>query len=156
MWPFFSPLCPLVNEGSNCAAAKLGERREDMKKQAFRILTVLSLLLTLSAATVYAQSKRSTINIPFSFNVGQKTLPAGEYTVEPKWKNSNNVWLLESRPGHYSVLFTTSSVWTSKTQENTRLLFNNYEGQYFLSQVWIAGDNSGRELPIPRLERQLA
>jgi hypothetical protein len=136
--------------------AQLGRRKRDMKKQAFRILTVLSLLLTMSAAIVHAQTKRSTINIPFSFTVGHKTLPAGEYTVEPNRGNSDNVWLVESTTGHDSVVFTTGSVWTRETQEDTRLVFNNYDGQYFLSQIWSAGDNTGRELRMPRLERQLA
>lgn len=136
--------------------ATLEERRGDMKTQAFRILAVLSLLLTMSAAIVNAQSKRGTINIPFSFTVGHKTLPAGEYTVEPNRGNSDNVWLVESTTANDSVLFTTGSVWTRETQENTKLVFNNYDGQYFLSQIWSAGDNTGRELRMPRLERQLA
>ena len=127
-----------------------------MKKQAFRILTVLSLLLTMSAAIVHAQSKRSIINIPFSFTVGHKTLPAGEYTVQPNRSNSDNVWLVESTTGHDSVIFTSGSAWTRETQENTKLVFNNYDGQYFLSQIWSAGDNTGRELRMPRVERQLA
>ena len=84
-----------------------------MKTQAFRILAILSLLLTMSAAVVNAQSKRSTINIPFSFTVGHKTLPAGEYTVEPNRKDSNSFWLIQSVTGDDSVLFTTGSVWTS-------------------------------------------
>ena len=128
-----------------------------MKKQAFRILAVLSLLLTLSAAaTVQAQSKRSTINVAFSFTVGHKTLPAGEYTVEPNRKDSNSSWLIQNIKGHDRVLFSTNSVWTSETQEITSLVFNNYDGQYFLTQIWNAGDNSGRELHMARLERQLA
>jgi hypothetical protein len=156
MWPFFSSACALVNVGSNGAARATWKKEENMKKQAFRILAVLSLLLTMSAAIVNAQSKRSTINIPFSFTVGHKTLPAGQYTVEPNRKDSNSFWVIQSLRGHDSVLFTTSSVWTSKTQENTRLVFNNYDGQYFLSQIWNTGDNSGRELHMPQLERQLA
>ena len=127
-----------------------------MKKRAFGILTMFGLLLTLTAASVHAQSKRSTINVPFNFTVGHKTLPAGEYTVEPNRKDSNNVWLIQSMRGQYSILFTTGSVWTSETQENTKLVFNNYDGQYFLSQIWTSGDNSGRELQIPRRARELA
>jgi hypothetical protein len=134
----------------------LEEGKGDMKKQAFRILAVFSLLLTLSAATVHAQSKRSTITVPFNFTVGHKTLPAGEYIVEPNRKDSNSSWLIQNIKGHDSVLFTTNSVWTSETQKDSRLVFNNYDGQYFLSQIWNAGDNSGRELHMPRLERQLA
>jgi hypothetical protein len=127
-----------------------------MKKQALRILAIFSLLLTMSAAIVHAQSKRSIINVPFSFTVGHKTLPAGEYSVEPNRKESNSFWLIQSVKGNDSVLFTTNSVWTSETKNNSRLVFNNYDGQYFLSQIWSAGDNSGRELHMPRVERQLA
>jgi hypothetical protein len=134
----------------------LEERREDMKKQAFRILAMFSLLLILITASVHAQSESRSINIPFSFTVGQKTLPAGEYTVEPNRKDSPNVWLIQSTSGHGSVLFTTSSVWTTETQEKTRLVFNNYDGEYFLSQIWTSGDNSGRKLQIPRRARELA
>ena len=127
-----------------------------MKKQAFRILAVLSLLITMSVAAVHAQSKRSIINIPFSFTVGHKTLPAGAYTVEPNRQDSNSFWLIKSVQGNDDVLFTTNSVWTSETQKDSKLVFNNYDGQYFLSQIWNAGDNTGRELYMPRRERQLA
>jgi hypothetical protein len=134
----------------------LEEGREDMKKHVFTILAVFSLLLTMSAASVHAQSNRSTINIPFSFTVGHKTLPAGEYSVEPRRSDSNSSWLLQSTNGNGSVFFSTSSIWTIETQETSRLVFNNYDGRYFLSQIWSVGDNSGRELYRPRLERQLA
>lgn len=127
-----------------------------MKKHAFTILAVFSLLLTSSAASVHAQSNRSTINIPFSFTVGHKTLPAGEYSVEPGRSDSNSSWLIQSVEGNGSVFFSTSSIWTIETQKTSRLVFNNYDGQYFLSQIWSVGDNSGRELHRPRLERQLA
>ena len=127
-----------------------------MKKQAFGIVAVFSLLLVLSSASVQAQSNRNSINIPFSFNVGHKTLPAGEYTVEPTRKDSQNVWLLENKNRHKSVVFTTIPAWASVTQEQTKLVFNRYDDQYFLSQIVTAGDNSSRELRMRRLERQLA
>lgn len=133
----------------------LEEGRKDMRKQAFGIFTMLSLLLVLTAASVNAQSKRSIINIPFSFNVGHKTFPAGEYTVAPVRNDSNNVWQVESRSGDASVRFTTIPVWGSKTSDEPSLVFNKYDGQYFLSQI-STGDNSGRLLRMRRFERALA
>jgi len=128
-----------------------------MKKQTLRRFTVFSFLLMLTAVTVSAQSERiRVINIPFSFTVGQKTLPAGEYTLEPNRKDSDNVWLLQSKGGHASALFTTNTVRASETQEEARLVFHRYGGQYFLSQIWTPGTNTGRELLISRLESQLA
>jgi len=128
-----------------------------MKKQTLRKFTVLSFLLMLAAVTVSAQSERiRVINIPFSFIVGEKTLPAGEYTVEPNRKDSDNVWLVQSKEGHASALFSTNTVRASETQEEARLVFHRYGGQYFLSQIWTQGETAGRELLIQRLERQLA
>src|SRR5687768_7830483 len=91
----------------------LEEGRKDMRKQAFGMFTMLSLLLVLTTASVNAQSKRSFINIPFSFTVGDKTLPAGEYTIAPIRRDSHNVWQVESRNRDKSVLFTTIPVWDS-------------------------------------------
>jgi len=134
----------------------LEEGRKDMRKQAFGMFTMLSLLLVLTTAAVNAQSKRSFINIPFSFTVGDKTLPAGEYTLAPIRRDSHNVWQVESRNRDKSVLFTTIPVWDSHTPDETNLVFNRYDGQYFLSQILTGGDNSGRVLRMRRLERALA
>ncbi len=129
----------------------------DMNKQAFRTLTMLSFLLMISAVTVSAQSKRiRVINIPFSFIVGHKTLPAGEYTVEANRKDFDNVWLVQSREGDTTILFTTIPMLANETQEKGRLIFQKYGDQYFLSQIWTAGGNTGRKLLMSRLERQLA
>ena len=131
------------------------KKEEDMKKQAFGILTMLTLVLMLTAASVHAQSSRSSLNIPFSFTVGHKTLPAGEYTVEPIRKDSHIAWLIQTRIGRHSVLFTTTAG-RAGTQEETRLVFNKYDRQYFLSQIWTPADNLSRELPMRRVERALA
>ena len=127
-----------------------------MKKQTLRRFTVLSFLLILTAVTVSAQSERIRVITSFSFIVGQKTLPAGEYTVEPNRKDSDNVWLVQSRDSHATALFTTMPVRASETQEEAKLVFHNYGGQYFLSQIWTTGDATGRELLMQRMERQLA
>ena len=127
-----------------------------MKKQAIRILTMFSLLLAVTAVSVSAQSRRSNINIPFSFNVGDKILPAGDYTVEPLRRDSDTVWLVENKSANDSVLFSTSPVWSSEPQEGTKLTFNRYDDQYFLSQIWSPGENAGRELPMPKLEKTWA
>ena len=125
--------------------------------QVLKNLTMLSLVLMLTAVSVCAQSVRSKVtNISFSFIVGQKTLPAGEYTLEPNRKDSHIVWLIQRRDGRTRALFTTMPVRASETQEDAKLIFHKYGDQYFLSQIWSRGENSGRELLMPRLERELA
>lgn len=128
-----------------------------MKRQAFKNFTMLSLVLVLTSVSAAAQSDRSrTTNIPFSFVVGGETLPAGEYTVGPNRRDYEKVWLVQSRDGHAGALFATMSVRASETQEKGKLIFHKYGDQYFLSQIWTPGNQSGRELLMPRLKRELA
>lgn len=128
-----------------------------MKKQAFRTVTMASLVLILTAVSVCAQSERSgVLNIPFNFIVQGKTLPAGKYTIEPNRRDYDKVWLVRSKDGRTTVLFTTTRVQGRETQEQSKLIFHRYGDQYFLSQIWRTGDNSGRELLMNRRERELA
>ena len=125
----------------------------NMKKQALKTFTMWSLLLMLTAVTVSAQSERSKITIPFSFIVGEKTLPAGEYTVEPNRRDSDKFWLVQNRDSRTSCLFTTISVRANQTQEETKLVFHKYGDQYFLEQIWSGGEQEGTQLPESRGER---
>jgi hypothetical protein len=128
-----------------------------MKKQALKTFTMLNLLLILTAVSASAQFQQSKVaKIPFSFIVGGRTLPAGEYTVKPNRRDHDDVWLVQSGDGHASALFTTTPVRSNETQEKTKLAFHKYDDQYFLSQIWTPGGNSGRELLMPRQERELA
>jgi hypothetical protein len=130
---------------------------ERMKRQTLKMFAMSSLLLMVTAVSVAAQSSRTkTTIIPFTFTVGEKTLPAGEYTIEPYRKDYSNVWVVKSRDGHSNVLFTTNSVQTVKTQKRDKIVFRQYGGQYFLSQIWSAGANSGRELVVRRPKSDLA
>ena len=55
-----------------------------MKKQAYMIATMIVLLAVAGLATARAQTNGHSelkANIPFEFRVGNKTMPAGEYTV---------------------------------------------------------------------------
>ena len=116
---------------------------------------MLNLLLIVTAISVAAQSSRSKITtIPFSFTVGEKTLPAGEYTVEPY--TTQKVWLVRSRDGLSSVLFNTNGIRAFETQDNGKLVFRQYGGQHFLSQIWTAGENAGRELVVRRPKGELS
>ena len=127
-----------------------------MKRQTLSRFTILGALLVMTAVSVRAQSERSKVtNIPFNFIVGQKTLPAGDYTVEPYRRDYDKVWLVQSRDGRTRALFITMPLQFSKTQDKSKLVFHKYGNQHFLAQVCLAGGNSGRELFMPRQENEL-
>ena len=132
-----------------------------MKKQSFRTITVLSFLLVLAAVSVNAQGRsESSIagNIPFDFSVGDTKLPAGNYTLQRIASTSSyDRLVIKSADGHgdsHTVM--TMPNRTSEVQKQSKLIFNRYGDQYFLSQVWMAGSDTGRDLFQSRNERNLA
>ena len=128
-----------------------------MKKQSLRIVVILSFLMILLAAQAQAQSSREmTAKIPFSFSVGNKSFPAGEYSVTRLNPASDRAAVaIKSADGRVSKVVLTMPVQASAPQESAKLIFTQYEDQYFLSQIWTPADNTGLELPKSRSERTL-
>ncbi|MGH9850826.1 MAG: hypothetical protein ACREBD_13395 [Blastocatellia bacterium] len=125
-----------------------------MKKQALKIFSRLSLAVALAAVAVYANPASGLkANIPFDFSVGDKTLPAGVYTVVPQ--TTSSVLRIRCEDGRTGVLVQTHGLQARREQDQTKLVFHRYGDQYFLSQVWTAGDSNVREIQKSRTEREL-
>jgi hypothetical protein len=124
-------------------------------------ITTLSFLLVLAAVSVNAQQlseSKITVNIPFEFVVGETTFPAGQYSLLRIVSNSSADQLLirsEDRSVDTPTGITRPNR-GSEIQKRSSLVFNRYGDQYFLSQVWTAGSDTGRELFRSRSERNLA
>jgi hypothetical protein len=127
-----------------------------MKKQAFRIITLLSLFCTLAVTSAYAQSAdRISMKIPFSFVAGEKTLPAGEYIVRSTF--SSRVTLIRTANGrrvHTTIL--TMPVPPENTPFTAKLVFHRYGNQHFLYQVWTPASERGGQLSQSHAERAMA
>ncbi|HVF58160.1 MAG TPA: hypothetical protein VM934_18570 [Pyrinomonadaceae bacterium] len=128
-----------------------------MKKQISRVFMSLCLLAVLSSASVEAQStRRLVVHVPFDFNAGAKTLPAGDYTVRRIVRNSEKALLIQSADGRESVAVLTNAVeGVGAGREKATLQFHQYGEQYFLARVWSTGTGDGRELIKTRREREL-
>ena len=111
--------------------------RNLFRKRIYSTITILSLVLALTATAAMAQSPESCkINVPFSFNVGKYTLPAGEYTVRTVTDTSQfQKVLLASRDGHTNLIVQTLSTAGDKSGAKTQVNFNKYNNQYFLSSI---------------------
>ena len=101
-------------------------------------------------------TKHMTITVPFAFNVGEKELPAGTYSVYGTSTISNDGFLLRSADGQNKIVFNAYQKQSSKIRSKSRLEFRRYDEKYFLAGVWSAGNNIGRELRQSRSERKLA
>ena len=125
-----------------------------MEKHALRILSMLVLTVTLTASAVYANLGGTIrVNIPFDYSVGGKTLPAGVYAVDPT--TTQGVLRIRRRDGGAAALITTREARAQRQPGQTKLVFHQYGNQYFLAQIWTAGESSGRELWKSREELDL-
>jgi hypothetical protein len=122
-----------------------------MKKQ----LSLLSLGLLLVTALAYAKTVNMKVNIPFNFVVGGATLPSGEYRFEGLGVAGNAISIRKLDQTAKSLTLAVRCE-SSKTQEKSKLVFHRYGDRYFLAQIWMAGDNSGHELPKSRRETEVA
>jgi hypothetical protein len=130
------------------------KRRIPMKK---RILVMASLLAVCSfAATQVARAQEPmVVNIPFAFTAGDASLPAGEYRVQ-KMDGNGAVLLIRCTEPTASAFVMTIGTQAKGQQGRSKLIFNRYNDNYFLSQVWSAGYSSGRELRKSQREKEIA
>ena len=107
--------------------------------------------ITSNAQTSAAQTIRA--RIPFTFTVGDKTLPAGVYTVSILNPASDrNALQLRSEDGHGSAIVQTLRV-KSAHAASARLLFNRYGDSYFFANAQMAGDATSLAATKTRAER---
>jgi hypothetical protein len=124
-----------------------------MKRQAITLISLLSLLLV--AGSAIAQSRTVRSNVPFDFTVEGKTIPAGTYTIA-KLGRGPEVLLLESQDGKMQMIVGSNSAQNLNGADKTKLVFNRYKDQYFLSEIWVEGAYSGRHIPQSKREKELA
>jgi hypothetical protein len=121
------------------------------------IMTVGIVAITAEAQVLSSQRVRA--HIPFAFNVGKKTLPAGEYTVTVLNPASDRkVLQIRSTNGRLSAIIQTTGV-NADTSEKSKLVFNRYGHRYFFAQAQMAGDSltlAAVKSKAERIEEQAA
>jgi hypothetical protein len=127
-----------------------------MKKQTYMIITMMVLLTVAGLSSAKAQTNGNpqlVANIPFAFNVGDKTMPAGEYTVQcTNPSSSMKVLQMRRKGGNDDALVQTSSV-IGRIENDGRLVFYHYGDQYFFAQAWLPADSTGMQAPKSRTEK---
>ena len=127
-----------------------------MKKHAIAVLAVIGFGAMLVANPVSAQSgAQMKVRIPFDFTVDKTILPAGQYAVDIG-SAASGVVTLRSTDCKRSVLTLTNGTYAADAMSESGLVFNRYGNQYFLSLVWTAGSDIGRELHKSAAEREIS
>jgi hypothetical protein len=106
------------------------------------MIIMLTGVLAVSAHAQTSGAQRVIASIPFAFNAGKTTLPAGKYTITVLNPTSDRKTLqIRSLNGRASaiVLTTTSN---GHASDNAKLVFERYGDEYFFSQAQMAGNET--------------
>jgi hypothetical protein len=123
-----------------------------MKNQLFALI---GLGLLLAAASAYAQTGVVKANVPFNFIVDKADFPAGQYLIQ-SFGAGGSAMTIQSRDGKVIKAVMPIACESIQAPKKTKLVFHRYRDQYFLAQIWTAGNDQGRELPASRRETEMA
>jgi hypothetical protein len=128
-----------------------------MKNTCLSKLLGIGLLIAAAILPGYGQTTGQTsgvaVDIPFDFVVAGITLPLGHYVLSP---TSDRALRVQGADGTNYAFVLTGGVSGRKSDGFGHVVFNCYGDRRFLSQVWVAGKDLGRELLKSPSEKQLA
>lgn len=108
-----------------------------MNKFTLNICAMVGMILGLAAISASAQlAPRYQSHIPFDFTVGQETFTAGDYVIRVVNPESDRAILsIRSADGRTSRLVTTTPKTVKFDSNASQLVFNRYDGRYFLASM---------------------
>ena len=114
-------------------------------------LLVVALAFAPVTASLHAQmADRVQVNVPFDFQDGSMTLPAGVYTLSMRAHNILNI-----RGANEGAM---AMVRTEDTGRNTpkigKVVFQRYGEKYFLREVWSPGQSTHTVCAITNAEKK--
>ncbi|HJX90925.1 MAG TPA: hypothetical protein VJ372_10540 [Pyrinomonadaceae bacterium] len=122
-------------------------------------ISLLSAIVFVTAVTsAQGQSLANKIraNIPFDFIVADKKLSSGKYSIGRARRDSDDTVLsILDVDGSSRAIPFSSSVQTLQAKDKGTLVFHRYGDQYFLFQVWPAGETTGRQFYLSQSERDI-
>jgi cytochrome c5 len=108
-------------------------------KMTARNLTTVSLLTLLALASAHGQTGTTLhANVPFDFEAGGKSLPAGTYQF--RLANEKFLEISSAKASMVRVMIITQLGEGSLFQD-ADLVFDEFEGHHLLSEVWIPGQD---------------
>lgn len=122
-----------------------------------RILTFASFVVAFAGLTApaFGQLGQTVMaSIPFPFLVQGKQLAAGNYSFQQDESNPS-VLAIRNQDGAGQQLVLTESAQMMNTPNQSELVFDKIDGRYFLSQMWISGNNLGFQIPEQKAETRL-
>ena len=115
------------------------------------LLFSLALALLLGASASYAQADLEA-DVPFDFHAGKRVLPADTYNFDID--NAGLIWI-GNETGTRSIVGSIG-VGGRGFDHESKLVFNRYGDNYFLSEMWSEVTATGRRIKRTPTEEELA
>jgi len=124
-----------------------------MKYNSYGALMILALALIVGLPTIQAQT-RVQANVPFDFNLDQKSMQAGTYGISSQG-GFLAVRNLDTREGRLMIKHMHVQASQASGIPHAKLVFHKYEDQYFLAQIWDGQSNIGIAFPESKREKEV-
>ena len=116
---------------------------------------LIALTALVMASTAKAQQTNVKVDVPFDFYAGDRIYPAGEYRLS-SMHSSDAIIRIDGSPEVQSANLPSNSCADTRPSTQTKLVFRRIGSNYFLYQVWAAGNSDGRQFPVSRAQMRLA
>ena len=124
----------------------------NLRVRSYMGLTALVVLaLVVPNVSLKAQSVSLVVKVPFAFQAGDKTLPAGTYTL----KRQGETVRIRDASGHDMSVISNAIANRAKGVAN-ELTFSHYGSTYFLSEVCWSDYSTARGIQKSPAEEKLA
>ena len=125
-------------------------------KRVLQLTIAIIILSTLGAIAAQAQTTSSQTlraNVPFTFTVGEKSLPPGVYTIRILNPASDRKALqIRSEDGRSSAIVQTMGV-NGALIDHAKIVFHRYGERHFFAEAQMAGDTTSQTAARTRAER---
>jgi hypothetical protein len=126
-----------------------------MKRQLKTMAVIFGLAVVASSSVAQAQiigNLKS--DIPFSFYVRNRLMPAGDYTIA-ELNPGSGLMEIRSADGKSAAVFLTIGKQEKDTQTPSELIFHKYGDNVFLSEIVEQGEIDGAQVVKSKMEKRL-
>ena len=125
-----------------------------MKSRISIVLATTIAFIVGTGLSLYSQTQMATlfkVHVPFDFRVGSSHLSAGHYRI---FHAGSHLIFFQRDDGKANAWIPVMVSDTPPGNSSSKLVFNQYGNQYFLSQVWTAEDSQRHDC-IPSRSEQI-
>jgi len=112
------------------------------------VIALLGLAGVVGIGKAMAQNEVQ-VKVPFDFAVGNKTMPAGTYSITPV-----SEWAIEIQNRETNDALLTVVSQESNQQAKNVLVFTKYSGHYFLREILCESASMNVDLPTTKIEQR--